>query len=128
MALVGRDPFGPREFYEVVEWSQPTDPWVQQHVIPVLGKAPITKPEFQYRLELFLNRSSRLEVIADWPEDIKHFCDALIIAPGRRMWHSDTRIKFDVRFNLPSTAISSKVPHNALEDARALARALKWIS
>lgn len=56
-----------------------------------------------------------VQQIADWPEDVAHFCNFLITGPGTRI---DTPpLTFEVRRDLDAV---SKIPHNALEDARAM--------
>jgi hypothetical protein len=58
-----------------------------------------------------------MKIIADWPEDIKHFCDALITGPGLRL---DTPpLTMEIRRDIDAV---SAVPHNALEDARGIMR------
>lgn len=120
LALVAEDG---REFYEVLPCENP-EPWVAQHVMPVLNKAVIhyqlVEPHIvlAYALSHFLHQFDEVHIVADWPEDISHFCQALIVGPGRRV---DTPpLTLEVRRDLPNTAEVSAVPHNALEDARAL--------
>ncbi|MTI12306.1 3'-5' exonuclease family protein [Sansalvadorimonas verongulae] len=114
MALVPEDGDA---FYEVLECATPID-WVRDNVIPVLGKDPVSQEQFTERLQDFLGQfdEDSVEVIADWPDDIKYFCDALVardrcnIGPGSFAMTVD-RTLFNAK---------SKVPHNALEDARAI--------
>jgi hypothetical protein len=115
MALVAADG---SEFYEVLECANP-GPWVKQNVMPILNKEPV--PDYIFKMKLFgyLNWFDSIELVADWPEDIKHFCEWVITGPGEMM-------------NIPSFTCSvrrdlntkdSKIPHNALSDARALMEA-----
>lgn len=110
MALCAEDG---EEFYEVLDCEFPTC-WVRENVMPVLNKEAITLDVFQDKLILFLNNYLSINIIADWPEDIAHFCGALITSPGKCM-------------NIPPFTMQvawigsdSKIPHNALEDARAI--------
>ena len=58
-------------------------------------------------------------IIADWPEDIAQFCNLLVTGPGEMI--ELRRLTFRVvPMNNFSTAANSRVPHNALHDARAL--------
>ena len=114
MALVAEDG---GEFYEVLDCEQP-GAWVAEHVIPILGKAPVSIHEFQDRLQKFLSQYPAIHVIADWPEDVKHFCDALITGPGFRM---DTP---PLTMEVVRIDALSALPHNALEDARGIKRAM----
>jgi hypothetical protein len=101
------------EFYEVVPCDKPSE-WIAKNVMPILDKAAIPFSEMQWRLQFWLSQFHDVHIIADWPEDIKHFCDALIVGSG-------------LRINTPPLTMEvlridseSKLPHNALFDARAL--------
>ena len=113
MALVTGTGF---EFYEVLECPNP-GPWVKENVIPILGKEPIGKSEFQHKLFIFLKHFGKITIIADWPDDIKYFCESLITGPGMAIGHPP--ITFILDRSLSSG--DSKVLHNALYDARAIA-------
>jgi hypothetical protein len=58
-------------------------------------------------------------IVADWPEDVALFNALLVTGPG--LMAEVPEITFRL-VQLPgfSTAANSKVPHNALHDARAL--------
>jgi hypothetical protein len=98
------------EFYEVLPCENPGN-WVKQHVMPILGKKPITKEEFQDKLQDFLMQFPEIHVVADWPEDLSHFCNALITGPGKRLNTPPLSMEI-IRVNA-----SSDLPHNALADA-----------
>lgn len=107
-----------REFYAVLNCPNPT-PWVAVNVMPVLGRPQASLRMLQTRMEAWLAVYPRAHIVADWPEDISHFCRALITGPGMRI---DTPpLSLEVRRDLDSEA--SAIPHNALEDARAIWRA-----
>ncbi len=114
MALVCEDG---REWYEVLPCENP-GPWVAKHVIPILGEKPIGKPRFQNYLQQFLMAYDSVHIIADWPEDIAHFCQALITGPGTRLNTPPLTMEV-VRIDAPS-----EVPHNALFDARGIRKAM----
>lgn len=109
------------EFYEVIEYSNSDiTQWVAENVIPVLMKQPISYDQFQAALSSYLNKfkNEDIRIVADWPEDIARFCDALITGPGNRM--GPQSIQFVV---MPAIGgFKSDVPHNALYDALANAR------
>ena len=114
MALVAEDG---REWYECVACPSP-GPWVAEHVMPILGKTPIAYPDFQRSLAAFLGGFDSANIVADWPEDISKFCEALIVGPG--MCVNTPPLSFQiVRVDAPSA-----VPHNALWDARGIRDAL----
>ncbi len=114
MALVAEDG---REWYEVVPCEQP-EAWVVRNVIPILGKEPVSIDVMQRSLFLWLARFESIHIVADWPEDIAHFCSALITSPGRRI--STPPLTMEV-LKIDS---QSTMPHNALHDARALREAV----
>lgn len=111
MALV--DETG-RHFYESVGCENP-GAWVAEHVMPIICRMPILKKDLQMRLQQFLAQYDSIHIIADWPEDIQHFCATLITAPGMRI---DTPpLTMEVRRDLDAPSL---LPHNALEDAKAI--------
>ena len=116
MALVAEDG---REWYEALSCENP-GPWVAEHVMPIINKKPLRgSAELAESLQAFLMQFQSVQIVADWPEDISHFCNALIVGPGQRI---DTpALSFLIDRDLPDTSLISAVPHNALEDARALA-------
>jgi hypothetical protein len=112
MALVAESG---EEFYEVLHCENP-GPWVAVNVMPILNKEPVSVQEFQHKLHAFLMQFDSVHVVADWPEDIAHFCNALITGPGMRMDTPTLTMAVD-----RSLEAVSALPHNALEDARAIA-------
>lgn len=113
MALVAEDG---REWYEVTICDDP-QPWVAEHVIPILGKVAFPIQQMQSSLFMYLRQFDAVHLIADWPEDIAHFCNLLITGPGNRL---DTPpLTMEIRRDLDAV---SALPHNALEDARAIMR------
>jgi hypothetical protein len=111
MALVAEDG---NEFYEVLECYNPV-PWVAENVMPFLNRDSVSSTMFKKRLAHFLNQYDELHIIADWPDDIRHFCQALITGPGT-MLSTPSRITMEINRKINSI---SRIPHNALEDARA---------
>lgn len=112
-------------FYEVVPHEGLVlNPWVEEHVIPVLYRKPKDSIEgFKHKLAMFLREhavNNHLTIVADWPEDIKYFCEALITGPGMASITPNITFEMD-RTGLVDTSEYSALPHNALEDARALA-------
>jgi hypothetical protein len=112
MALVADDG---QEWYESLGCANP-HPWVAANVMPVIGKAPISRHQMQLMLRAWLGQFHAIHIVADWPEDIAHFCQFLITGPGERL--NTPPLTMEVRRDLDAV---SAVPHNALEDARAIA-------
>ena len=106
------------EWYEVLSHDHlKIDNWVKENVMPILNKKPVSKEEFVTSLTLFLNKFKEVEICADWPDDIAYFNKALITGPGK-MVPLFSNIKFKLDLSLSTEY--SKIPHNALEDAKAL--------
>lgn len=110
MALVDENG---REWYEVVPCENP-GPWVAEHVMPILGRGPVSIPLMQASLSAWLSMYDCVHIIADWPEDIAHFCQALITGPGMRL--NTPPLTMEV-LRIDS---ASELPHNALADARGI--------
>jgi hypothetical protein len=122
LALVPED-VKAHEFYEVVDVAGPIAPWVAQHVVPHLGRRPLPRSTTAVLLATFLRNATlkhgHITIVADWPTDFEHLMALLIIGPGMMESVPDFAMEFK---RLPgfNTADHSAVPHNALEDARAL--------
>jgi hypothetical protein len=117
MAIVPQDVNTP-EFYCEIEMTDQLEPWVQANVVPHMFQAPTSYKDFQFALSRYLLNIEQDEIVivADWPDDIRYFCEALITGPGERIT-IPKHIKFELDLNIEYT---SKVPHNALWDARAI--------
>ena len=116
MALVGEDG---REWYEVVGCGDPS-PWVAENVMPKLDKEWISPHELRESLRRFLSQYQRVQIIADWPEDIAYFCNTIVMPGGMRIATPD--LHFHCWRGLDG---QSYLPHNALADARGIMRAAR---
>jgi hypothetical protein len=137
LALVPED--GGQELYVTLDRTAVLEPWVERHVVPYLDSVPeplisprVSTADAARQLSNWLLReyenqslarypdaTPHLEIIADWPEDIAQFCTLLMVGPGSMVDVPPLSFRL---IQLPgfSTAANSKVPHNALHDARAL--------
>ena len=137
LALVPED--GGEEFYVTLDWSGPLEPWVEINVVPYLDTVPdalvsarLGREQAAKALSAWLIHEhelqtvahypesvTALEIVADWPEDIAQICMLLLKGPGAMVQVPQLVFRL---IELPgfSTAENSKVPHNALHDARAL--------
>jgi hypothetical protein len=105
-----------QEWYEVVEIPAEPHPFVEQHVLPVLGKEPIGRDRFAQSLAAFLASVPEPVIIADWPDDIRCLCDGLgQFGSGMRFRLGCTLVLLPEK---PLCALQTV--HNALLDARAL--------
>lgn len=117
MALVAEDG---REWY--AERTEPPvwNKWVYENVFPVLKLEPLELPEFRRQFRAFLEQFDNPTIVADWYTDLVLFFQ---VFAGRD--HTES-------FHIPCTAVllpdmeflPSAVPHNALEDARAIMKTL----
>lgn len=112
MALVSEDG---RQWYRSLGCFKPGS-WVAEHVMPIIGIPPVSYPEFTSSLQSWLMQFDTVHIVADWPEDIAHFNQALIVGPGVRI--NTPPLTMEVRRDLD--VIQSAIPHNALEDALAI--------
>ena len=117
---------GDQEFYAVLPLPAEIHPWVERNVIPYLNSVPFgadgpltSRLDAAAGLARYLAGDPDPIIIADWPEDIAHFCALIVTAPGEMAPVGSLRFEF---LSSPgfSTAVNSRVPHNALHDARAL--------
>jgi hypothetical protein len=118
LALVADDG---REWYGVRYCDDPGW-WVKEHVMPHLNREPERDSTLRSSLDEYLRGFDSVHIVSDWPGDLAHLCNFLEWAPGERI--GPDCMTFEVRRDLPDTATTSLIPHNALEDARALARSV----
>ena len=112
-------------FYEVLPLHELANPWVREHVLPHLDAEPVERLQVVKKLQKFLRKDAKagggpMVFIADWPEDLSHFCQLLLRDHGKR---NDPLQFACLLLHMPhfDTALASLKPHNALADARALA-------
>jgi hypothetical protein len=114
------------ELYLTLDWSGALEPWVEQNVLPYLDKVPdshvsprLGRADAARVVAHYLASDPEPVIVADWPEDIAQLSNLLVTGPGIMAEVPGLTFRF-----LPlsgfSTAANSKVPHNALHDARAL--------
>jgi hypothetical protein len=123
LALVPEDG---EELYLTLDWDGTLEPWVERNVIPYLDMVPdslvsprMNRADAARMIAHYLAGDSDPVIVADWPEDIAQLNMLLVTGPGVMAEVPGLTFQF-----LPlsgfSTAANSKVPHNALHDARAL--------
>jgi hypothetical protein len=103
-------------FYAVRNFCQwKCHPWVRENVLPVLIAEPMDDLTIKRRLVAFLNRQKGQPIYADWPADLMYLLD-LLQEPGGFCYDVG-----DLEMHLiRGMKTHSKLPHNALEDARGL--------
>src|SRR5262249_26001997 len=121
--------------YLVRPWQElgPIHPWVQDNVMPVLDACPklplIAKGGSVGReIARFLANDPHPTVIADWPEDFRHFNEALLTSiPGEMVNVGPITMKLVPQKDglVVPTILEGAVPHNAWWDAMTLREALK---
>jgi hypothetical protein len=114
------------ELYLTLQTSEPLVEWVERHVLPYLDSVSeqlscprLTRADAAHALENYLHHDEDPMIVADWPEDIAQFCNLMITGPGDMVDLRHVTFLLVPMSNF-STAANSKVPHNALHDARAL--------
>ena len=114
------------ELYLTLETADPLVDWVERHVVPYLDSVPeqlscprLSRQTAAHELERYLRHDQEPLIFADWPEDIAQFCNLMITGPGDMVEVRHVTFRLVPLSNF-STAANSKVPHNALHDARAL--------
>lgn len=138
MALVPLDEKLP-EFYVIDRsvYERSVTPWVNENVVPILleeiaggfGSPLASKEDLRKRLSAYLwdvytrCGNKPLEIVADWVADPIYLFD-LILDP-----HNGAEMlpvpPFDVLLRTSMPKEPSLHPHNALSDARAMARAAR---
>lgn len=123
LALVPEDG---EELYLTLDWTGELEKWVQRHVIPYLDTVPgalvsprLSRDDAARAIAHYLAGDPKPVIVADWPEDIALFNALLVTGPGMMVEVPPLTFKF-VELSGFGTAANSKVPHNALHDARAL--------
>lgn len=125
LALVGENG---GELYLSTDCAKP-GAWVKENVLPIVkcaGADPIeiAPDQFGHAIRMFLHDDKLPTIIADWPDDIKYFCQAIVTAPGQMV--SIPRLQFQmIRIDAYPSDLQGAVQHNALWDARALRRAFQ---
>lgn len=114
------------ELYLTLDWQGPLEPWVERNVLPYLDSVPqglastrMSRSDAARAISHYLEADPDPLVVADWPEDIALFNALLVTGPGVMIEVPGLRFQFMPLAGF-STAANSKVPHNALHDARAL--------
>ncbi|WP_041391904.1 hypothetical protein [Sphingobium sp. SYK-6] len=116
---------GDQEFYVSLPLPEAIHPWVERNVIPYLRHVPpgvdhvLDRVQAAEQLEAYLQGDPDPWILADWPEDLAHFCALMVTGPGERINLRSLRFEL-INATGFSSARNSSVPHNALHDARAL--------
>jgi hypothetical protein len=114
------------ELYVTLDWDGPLEEWVERNVLPYIDMVPeslvsprTNRADAARAIAHYLAGDSDPLIVADWPEDIALFNALLVTGPGLMTEVPALRFQF-IPLSGFSTAANSKVPHNALHDARAL--------
>ncbi|MCU0731093.1 MAG: hypothetical protein MUE84_05840 [Hyphomonas sp.] len=104
-------------------------PWVEEHVLPYLSlkdARPDIQPlaNFGRVIQSFLAADEAPVIVADWPEDLMHLMQCLIVGPGQMVRIPDLTLRL-LHTSAYPTDMTEAVQHNALWDARALRHAVK---
>lgn len=137
LALVRED--GETGYWVFGDFGLPVQ-WVAENVLPIIWDCPVgSLPKIWDRggaaldIAHFLKGDPEPVIIADWPDDIKYFCELMIA--GSLYWD----LEGGPMFSLPSltfraervdaypTGLPGAVQHNAWWDAQALRHLLQGV-
>lgn len=120
LALVPEDD-NIKPLYLVMEYQGQCSEWVYKNVIPYMGDEPIIKrEEASIRISNYvIYNGGKPNIVADWPEDFVHFSKLLIVSAGRMVNMPEFSMDYKTFYDF-NVSKYSKIPHNALEDAKAL--------
>jgi hypothetical protein len=115
------------ELYLTLAWDGTAlEQWVERNVVPYLDMVPdalrsprLSRADAARALAHYLSGDDDALIVADWPEDIALFNALLLTGPGKMVEVPPLTFRF-LELTGFSTAANSKVPHNALHDARSL--------
>jgi hypothetical protein len=114
------------ELYLTLDFENPLEPWVERHVVPYLDMVSdnlvsprMSRADAARTVAHYLAGDPDPLIVADWPEDIAQFSMLLVTGPGIVADVPGLTFRFMPLIGF-STAANSRVPHNALHDARAL--------
>jgi hypothetical protein len=101
--------------------------WVKENVLPIVWSVPERAnahylTSHRHGADLiaeFLRDDLDPIIITDWPDDIKHFCEAVIVGPGMMVGIDGLTFQM-VRVDAYPTTLENAVQHNAGWDAMAL--------
>lgn len=93
--------------------------WVAQHVVPLLDGRRTPVKVIAKELARWFSRYPTAEVLADWPDDIRHLCDVLVTGPGEMV----TVPPLSFRLIQLAAPYVSERPHHAMYDAIAIRNA-----
>jgi hypothetical protein len=114
------------ELYITLQWEGALEEWVTRNVVPYLDTVSeslrsqrMSRADAAGTVAHYLAGDPDPLIVADWPEDIAQLSMLLVTGAGIMAEVPGLTLQF---LRLPgfSTAANSKVPHNALHDARAL--------
>jgi hypothetical protein len=114
------------ELYLTLDCPAALEEWVERNVIPYLDTVSeslisprMSRADAARAVAHYFAGDREPLIVADWPEDIAQLSMLLVTGPGMMAEVPGLTFQF-----LPltgfSTAANSKVPHNALHDARSL--------
>ena len=116
--------------YLVYNIKDKVDPWVRSNVLPKIGKydpIPSGKANGAASIKKFLEEHSPDEtpiIVCDWPDDIKYFCEALLLGPGQMINIKDIIFRM-IRFPPELRDLSHPDTHNPVHDAKCLMKLLQ---
>lgn len=124
LALVRED--GESIYFVRKDYTRFLDPWVEENVRPILYDCPVKSLEIQMdewgkHIAVFIGGDPKPQIIADWPDDIRYFCELLIMGPGVAVpMGNQTHFTIIRHVDIYPTELEGAVQHNAWWDAMAI--------
>lgn len=137
LALAPRDRASDSLYLLASDASDVQDEWVRQNVVPFY-KTELPQPAqffeigraaFGPAISSYLSEFSggMPHIVVDWPDDLRYFCESLIVSPGQMVGLPAFSSQL-VRVDAYPTTLPNAVQHNALWDALALREVLTGAS
>lgn len=107
------------------------DPWITEHVIPVMNKSPINLRwvapwQLAQDIAAFFRHDPAPHIIANWPDDVAYFCNAIKEDAGHVAgFHNGFTVEMRQVEAYP-TEVATAVKHNSVWDAIALKHKVEW--
>lgn len=122
MALVRED--GRSLYFTLPQVEFAQDEWVIANVLPILKSTPqtpyqLTPATAALAVAEFMDDDEGPHIVADWPDDLRHFCDLVVTGPGQ-MTHLPSFTLEVKRIDAYPTSLEGAVQHCAWWDALAL--------
>ncbi len=114
----------PQEDIDLLVATKKVNPWVAEYVLPVMTANGLSPEHIAYakwgdRLQQLLSGDDDIIFVADWPEDIAHLMNVMMVSPGKMINLPSFKTEMH-RVDAHYINLAGAVRHNALWDALSL--------